>query len=96
MGRTLPTFTQRLADFVQRWAPFRRALRKRDQEAFDALVAKAKQHVAEAAYASPEDPFQAIVLAILVEQEKTLQDLQPPCQNPREPGEPHDPPPVKR
>lgn len=96
MGRTLPTFTQLLADFVQRWAPFRRALRQRDREAFDALIAKVKQHVAEAAYASPEDPFQAVVLAILVEQEKTLQDLQPPRQEPREPGEQHDPPPVKR
>jgi len=95
MGRTLPTFTQLLADFVKRWAPFRRALRKRDREAFDALIAKAKQHVAEAAYASPEDPFQAVVLAILVELEKTLQDLQPFRQEPHEPGECDAPPPVK-
>jgi hypothetical protein len=42
--RTMP-FSQLIEQERRRWVPFRRALSKEDQEAFDRMFACAKQHV---------------------------------------------------
>jgi len=76
MGRTVLPFNQVLEQEFRSWAKFRRALRKEDQEAFDALFGAAKYHVAAASYASQLNPLEAIFLSILIEHQKALDALQ--------------------
>lgn len=75
MGRTVLPFNQVLEQAFHNWAKFRRALRKEDQEAFDALFGAAKYHVAPASYASQLNPMEAIFLSILLEHQKTIDGL---------------------
>ena len=75
MGRTVLPFNQILEQEFASWAKFRRALRKEDQEAFDALFGSAKYYVAAASYASRLNPLEAIFLSILIEHQKALDAL---------------------
>ena len=76
MGRTLPTFNTYLQDEIDAWRPFRRALRKEDKEAFDRLFTRARMMTAEATASARAVPFDAIVMAILLGQEKELERMQ--------------------
>lgn len=58
------------------WAKFRRALAKEDREAFDRLFERARRHAAEAAYVARPTPFEAVLMAVLLEHEKALQHIQ--------------------
>lgn len=60
---------------MAQWAPFRRALRLEDRDAFDRLFTLAKRHMAEAAYVGRAIPFDALVMAILLEQQKEIERL---------------------
>jgi len=71
MGRTLATFTQLIAQEVSSWRAFRRALRREDQEYLDGLFRAAKYHVAAGSYASKASPFEAMVVAMLIESTKS-------------------------
>lgn len=75
MGRTLPTFRDRLRQFEQEWQPYRRGLRRRHRSDFDRLLAKARQHAGAAGHQNPRSPEQAIVLSILLAQEIELRKL---------------------
>jgi hypothetical protein len=75
MGRTVMPFMHVLQEAFEGWAKFRRTLRKEDQQAFDALFAAAKKHVTAGVYASHPRPWDAIVLAILLEHQKALEAL---------------------
>jgi hypothetical protein len=76
MGRTVVPFSQVLEAEFESWGKFRRALRREDQEALDALFAAAKRHVAAMVYASRLTPLEAILVGILVEHQKTIGQLQ--------------------
>jgi hypothetical protein len=65
-----------IADEAGRWSQFRGALRMRDREAFDNLVAVARRHFSAISNSSIIDPFEAVVLSILLEQEKRLEVLE--------------------
>lgn len=75
MGRTTQTMTQLVAQEETYWAPFRRALRKEDQEIFDRLFAAARHHSAPAHYASHATPFDSMLLAMLLEAMKMVDVL---------------------
>lgn len=75
MGRTLPPFSQLIEHERRTWAPFRRALRKDDQAAFDRLFDCAKLHVQAGVYLSRPWPFEVIAMAILLEHHKRLEGL---------------------
>jgi hypothetical protein len=75
MGRTLPPFSQLIERDRRAWAPFRRALRRDDQVAFDRLFDCAKLHVQAGVYLSRPWPFEVIVMAVLLEQHKRLEQL---------------------
>ncbi len=75
MGRTTQTMTQLVAQEEAYWAPFRRALRKEDQEVFDRLFAAARHHSAPAHYGSHATPFDSMLLAMLLEAMKTVEAL---------------------
>src|SRR5687768_17169642 len=75
MGRTLPPFSQLIEYERRAWAPFRRALRKDDQAAFDRLFDCAKLHVQAGVYLSRPWPFEVIAMAMLLEHHKRLEQL---------------------
>ncbi len=75
MGRTLPTFNMYLNQEIEAWRPFRRALPAEDRAAFDRLFALARGHMAEAAHVARPVPFDTLVMAILLEQQKEIESL---------------------
>ena len=75
MGRTVPTFRYVIESFGWDWRDFKRALRQLDQQAFDALMNHARNHAAAGTNIANPNPFEPIVMSILVEHEKTLKQL---------------------
>ena len=57
------------------WKLFRRALRKEDQEAFDALWRFARFHAAPASMASRPMPFEAALMAMMVAVERQIMEM---------------------
>lgn len=76
MGRTLPTTTQIILDEQQAVKNFRRALRREDQQIFDELFAHARKHIMAINQANHALPFEAILLAMLVEMMRDVIRLQ--------------------
>lgn len=82
MGRTLPTQVQSQQDEREAWKDFRRALRKEDQEAFDALWRWARYHAAPISMARVPVPLFGILMAMLVGLARrvlTLEAARPPA-----------------
>jgi hypothetical protein len=75
MGKTLPPFSQLIENERRRWAPFKRALPKADQPIFDRLFDCAKLHIQAGVMVSRPWPFETIVMAILLEQQKLRERL---------------------
>ena len=75
MGRTLPTTTQIILEEQQAFARFRRALRREEQQIFDELFARARKHGMAINQANHVLPFEAILLAMLVELMGDVLDL---------------------
>lgn len=76
MGRTLPTIIRTLQIEKEDWALFRRALRREDQEAFDALWRSARRHAAPASMASRAVPLESVFMAMLVGLARRLAELE--------------------
>jgi hypothetical protein len=76
MGRTLITFTQLVQQELDSWRRYRRALRREDQQAFDALFAAARHQAPAGAYLARDTPFEAMLLSMLIEQHKHVMALQ--------------------
>jgi hypothetical protein len=72
MGRTLPTITQQLSDTEAALARFRRTLRKSDQYILDGLFAAARRHTAAIGQTDMLLPFEAALLAIVLEQAREI------------------------
>ena len=75
MGKTLPPFSQLIDAERRRWAPFTRALPKADQAIVDRLFDCAKLHIQAGVMVSRPWPFETIMLAALLEQEKRIETL---------------------
>jgi hypothetical protein len=75
MGRTLPSATQILNHEQAAFGRFRGAFRRSDQLVLDELFTYAHLHVAEAQYASHPLPFEAYLLAMLLEEHKVVMKL---------------------
>ena len=76
MGRTVPTFRQLIDDAIARWSKFRRALRREDQEYFDRLFRRVRTYTQAATYQASDNPMEAILLSIAIDQEKRLDALE--------------------
>ena len=76
MGRTVPTFRQVIDDAIARWSKFRRALRREDQEYFDRLFRRVRSYTQAATYQASDNPMEAILLSIALDQEKRLDTLE--------------------
>jgi hypothetical protein len=75
MGRSVRTANQVIIDEQQAFADFRRTLRREDQRIFDALFAGARRHTAAISQAVHALPFEAILLAMVMEQAKEIDRL---------------------
>lgn len=75
MGRTLQTANQIVLNEQQAFNNFRRTLRREDQRLFDTLFAGARKHIAAISQANHALPFEAILLAMLLEQARELERL---------------------
>src|SRR5947209_11423763 len=76
MGRTVPTFRQLIEEAAERWSKFRRALRREDQEHFDRLFHRARCYTQAATYQCNDNPMEAILLSLALDQEKRLHALE--------------------
>jgi hypothetical protein len=72
MGRTNPTYRDALRAIEERWADFRRALRRRDQPRFDRLFAYAREHADASGLLNHQNPLLPTLLSIDIEQEARL------------------------
>lgn len=70
MGRTLATAHQLILEEQRAFADFYRALRRSDQLVFSELFAQARKHSAAIAMAAHALPFEAMLLAMLLEESK--------------------------
>jgi hypothetical protein len=75
MGRTLQTTNQIILNEQQAFGNFRRTLRREDQHLFDTLFASARKHIAAISQANHALPFEAILLAMLLEQAREIERL---------------------
>jgi hypothetical protein len=76
MGRTVPTFCQFVQAAEQRWATFRRALRREDQPHFDRLFRSVRTYTQAATYQCHDNPMEAILLSISLDLAKRLDALE--------------------
>jgi hypothetical protein len=76
MGRTVPTFRQRIEEAAAHWAKFRRALRREDQLHLDRLFLSVRSYTQAATYQCSDNPMEAILLSIALDQEKRIAALE--------------------
>jgi len=81
MGRTVPTFVQLIQQAAERWKKFRRALRREDQPHFDRLFVRVRCYAHAATYQCHDNPMEAILLSIALDQEKRLSAVEKVLQN---------------
>ena len=81
MGRTVPTFVQLIQEAAERWKKFRRALRREDQPHFDRLFTRVRCYTQAATYQAHDNPMEAILLSIALDQEKRLCAVEKVLQN---------------
>jgi hypothetical protein len=81
MGRTVPTFVQLIQQAAERWSKFRRALRREDHEHFDRLFVRVRYYTQAATYQCHDNPMEAILLSIALDQEKRLYAVEKVLQN---------------
>jgi hypothetical protein len=72
MGRTVATITQQLQETETMLSRFRRGLRRSDQYELDGLLASAHRHITAISQTESLLPFEAALLAMLLEQAKQI------------------------
>ena len=75
MGRTVVPYSLVMEDERARLNPFRRALSKEDQQAFDRLFARAKMHTSAGVYMANPWPMETILLSICLEHGKIIEEI---------------------
>lgn len=76
MGRTNPTYRDAVRALRDRWSDFERALRRRDEPAFERLFEHARAHADAGGYLNHEEPLFPILVSVDLEQEKRLAELE--------------------
>ncbi len=76
MGRTLKTTNQQIIDEISAFRHFRDALSAEYKPAFDDLMVYARRHVAAISMANHALPFEVALLAMLIEQQHTIRQLE--------------------
>ncbi|MFB6149880.1 MAG: hypothetical protein ABEJ48_09470 [Halobacteriales archaeon] len=76
MGRTNPTYRDRLTSLEETWGDYRRALRRREQAHFDRLWEDARAHADAGGLQNAPDPMHAVLLSICLEQQQRIAGLE--------------------
>jgi hypothetical protein len=76
LGKTVPSYRVALEHEVQRWSRFARALRQDDREVFDQLMDICRNYASAASCATRPVLFEAMAMTILLDQQKTINQLQ--------------------
>lgn len=74
MGRTNPTYRDTLQAIEERWADFRRALRRQGQPRFDQLFEYARKHADASGLLNHQQPVLPALFSIDLEQEARLDE----------------------
>ena len=75
MGRTNPTYRDVVRGLEEDWRQYRRALRRVDKPHFDRLFEHAREHADAAGYLNHQQPEVTLLVSVVLEQEKRMQDL---------------------
>ena len=75
MGRTVSPYSHVMESERERLKPFRRALSKEHQEAFDHLFDRAKLHTSAGVYMAHSWPMETILLSICLEHGKMIEEI---------------------
>lgn len=75
MGRTNPTYRDRVNEFENDWQQFRGFLRRRHQPHFDRLIGQARNHADAGGVQNPVEPKWAILVLIGLAQEEAIAEL---------------------
>jgi hypothetical protein len=76
VGRTVESYRIALDHEAQRWNGFARALRKEDRVVFDQLMDICRNYASAGSNATRPVLFEAMVMSILLHQQKTLNNLE--------------------
>lgn len=74
-GRTVGTYRQVLEEIISEFDKFSHALRRRDREAFQAMMSRARVHSSAASYNVRATPTESLIVSILLEHEKDIEEL---------------------
>ncbi len=72
MGKTVESYRMALDIELQSWSGFAKALRSDDREAFERLTDACRNHASAGSNATRPEVFEAMIMSILLEQEKKL------------------------
>jgi hypothetical protein len=75
MGRSVMPYSQVMESERERLKPFRHALSKEDQQAFDRLFDRAKMHTSAGVYMAHSWPMETILLSIILEHGKMIEEI---------------------
>jgi hypothetical protein len=75
MGRTVPSFRLAQMREVDEWRTFRRALPKREREAFDEMLDTARLYISASSFAVRTSRLEGMGMALLFHHYKELQRL---------------------
>ena len=76
LGKTVPSYRVALDHEIQRWNGFSRALRQDDRMGFEQLMDICKNYASAASNATRPVLFEAMAMTILLDQQKTINQLQ--------------------
>lgn len=75
MGKTVSSYRQALEGEIDKWKGFRRALRKRDREAFDEMMNACRKYASAGGMATRPVLFEAMLMSILLAQQRSLREI---------------------
>jgi hypothetical protein len=75
MGMTVPLYQRKQFKVEQEWRPYRRALDPSEQEHYDRLMHKARQHASAGHAASRLNHMEAVFMSMLIEMQKEIEEL---------------------
>lgn len=87
MGRTNPTYRDRLTSLEREWSTYRRALRAPEQPHFDRLFEHGREYAHAAGNLNHPAPEVAFLVSVLLAHERRLDELSQQLQSQRDASE---------
>jgi len=78
------SYRQALEGEIEKWKGFRKALRRRDREAFDEMVDACREYASAGGMATRPVLFEAMVMTILLAQQRSLRETKEKLEEVRE------------